>query len=81
MTLYAFIGIAVTSATVVIYGTAISDPVQLLSRFHSPIAVVISLIRDLSWPHSTSTLERMSFRQRTTFPICGPGKSASELAE
>jgi len=42
--LYAFIGIAVTSATVVIYGTAISDPVQLLSRFHSPVAVVISLI-------------------------------------
>src|SRR6202051_3550903 len=44
MTLYAFIGIAVTSATVVIYGTAISDPVQLLNRFHSPVAVVISLI-------------------------------------
>src|SRR5579863_10366750 len=44
MTLYAFVGIAVTSATVVIYGTAISDPVQLLSRFHSPVAVVISLI-------------------------------------
>lgn len=44
MTLYAFIGIAVTSATVIIYGTAISDPVQLLSRFHSPVAVVISLI-------------------------------------
>jgi NCS1 family nucleobase:cation symporter-1 len=44
MTLYAFIGIAVTSATVVIYGTAIWDPVQLLSRFHSPVAVVISLI-------------------------------------
>src|SRR3989449_174578 len=44
MTLYAFIGIVVTSATVVIYGTAIWDPVQLLSRFHSPAAVVISLI-------------------------------------
>jgi nucleobase:cation symporter-1, NCS1 family len=43
MTLYAFIGIAVTSATVVIYGTAIWDPVQLLSRFHSPVAVIISL--------------------------------------
>ncbi len=37
-------GIVVTSATVVIYGTAIWDPVQLLSRFHSPVAVVISLI-------------------------------------
>src|SRR3984957_11115891 len=44
MTLYAFIGIAVTSATVVIYGTAIWVPVQLLSWFHSPVAVVISLI-------------------------------------
>jgi nucleobase:cation symporter-1, NCS1 family len=44
MTLYAFVGIVVTSATVVIYGTAIWDPVQLLSRFHSPVAVVISLI-------------------------------------
>jgi NCS1 family nucleobase:cation symporter-1 len=44
MTLYSLIGILVTSATVVIYGTAIWDPVQLLSRFHSPVAVVISLL-------------------------------------
>jgi len=44
MTFYAFIGIAVTSATVMIYGTAIWDPVQLLSRFRSPLAVVIALI-------------------------------------
>ena len=44
MTLYSFIGVAVTSATVVIYGAAIWDPVQLLSRFHSPVAVVISLL-------------------------------------
>jgi len=44
MTLYSFIGVAVTSATVIIYGTAIWDPVQLLSRFHSPVAVIISLL-------------------------------------
>jgi NCS1 family nucleobase:cation symporter-1 len=44
MTLYSLIGILVTSATVVIYGTAIWDPVQLLSRFRSPVAVVISLL-------------------------------------
>jgi NCS1 family nucleobase:cation symporter-1 len=44
MTLYSLIGILVTSATVVIYGTAIWDPVQLLSRFHSPLAAVISLL-------------------------------------
>jgi nucleobase:cation symporter-1, NCS1 family len=44
MTLYSFIGVAVTSATVVIYGSAIWDPVQLLSRMHSPLAVIISLL-------------------------------------
>ena len=44
MTLYSFIGVAVTSATVVIYGSAIWDPVQLLARFNSPVAVVISLL-------------------------------------
>src|SRR5205807_2829013 len=44
MTLYSFIGVAVTSATVVIYGTSIWDPVQLLSRFHSPVAVIISFL-------------------------------------
>src|SRR5215467_13862966 len=44
MTLYSFIGVAVTSATVVIYGSAIWDPVHLLSRFHSPVAVIISLL-------------------------------------
>jgi NCS1 family nucleobase:cation symporter-1 len=44
MALYSFIGIAVTSATVVIYGGAIWDPVKLLSRFHSPLAVVLALL-------------------------------------
>ena len=44
MALYSFIGIAVTSATEIIYGTAIWDPVQLLSRFHSRFAVVLALL-------------------------------------
>src|SRR5512133_2847596 len=44
MTLYSFIGVAVTSATVVIYGAATWDPIQLLGRMHSPIAVVIALL-------------------------------------
>jgi NCS1 family nucleobase:cation symporter-1 len=44
MTLYSLVGVLVTSATVVIYGSAIWDPVQLLSRFHSRLAVVVSLI-------------------------------------
>jgi NCS1 family nucleobase:cation symporter-1 len=44
MGLYSFIGVAVTSATIVIYGKAIWDPVVLLSRFESPVLHVIGLI-------------------------------------
>jgi NCS1 family nucleobase:cation symporter-1 len=43
MTLYAFIGVAVTSATVVIFGTAIWDPVQLLGRFSNPLIIAFSV--------------------------------------
>jgi NCS1 family nucleobase:cation symporter-1 len=44
MVLFSFIGIAVTSATVIIFGEAIRDPVALLSRFESPVVVAISLV-------------------------------------
>jgi NCS1 family nucleobase:cation symporter-1 len=44
MTFYAFIGIAVTSATVVVFGHAIWDPVQVLSRMGSPWAVVVAMV-------------------------------------
>jgi NCS1 family nucleobase:cation symporter-1 len=44
MILFSFIGIAVTSATVIIFGEAIWDPVSLLSRFDSPLVVAISLV-------------------------------------
>jgi NCS1 family nucleobase:cation symporter-1 len=45
MTAFAFIGVAVTSATVLIYGKAISDPVVLLQKFGSlPIMVFGTLI-------------------------------------
>ncbi len=43
MTLYAFIGITVTSASVLIFGEAIWDPVLLLGRFQSPFVVGFAL--------------------------------------
>ena len=43
MALFAFIGVAVTSATVVIFGEAIWDPVQLLGKMGG-FAVVIALV-------------------------------------
>lgn len=44
MVLFAFIGVAVTSATVVIYGEAIWDPVLLVRRFDSPVIVFASMV-------------------------------------
>ena len=44
MTAFAFIGVAVTSATVVVYGEAIWDPVQLLTRIGSPTVIVLGAL-------------------------------------
>ncbi len=44
MALFAFIGIAVTSATAVIYGDAIWDPVVVLSKFQNPVVLVVAML-------------------------------------
>jgi len=44
MALYSFIGVAVTSATKIIYGEIIWDPVDVLTRFTSPVLLVIAML-------------------------------------
>jgi NCS1 family nucleobase:cation symporter-1 len=44
MALYSFIGVAVTSATTVIYGQTIWDPVDVLTRFKNPVVLVIAMV-------------------------------------
>ena len=44
MTLYSFIGVAVTSASVVLFGEAIWDPVVLLGRFNEPVIASVALV-------------------------------------
>ncbi|MFV8756543.1 NCS1 family nucleobase:cation symporter-1 [Nannocystaceae bacterium ST9] len=44
MTLFAFIGVAVTSATSVIFGETIWNPTDLVGRLDGPIAVVLALL-------------------------------------
>src|SRR5256884_6768644 len=44
MTFYSFIGVAVTSASVVLFGRPIWDPVELLGEFHQPLVAFIALI-------------------------------------
>ena len=43
MGLFSFIGVAVTSATVRIYGESIWDPVVLLSKFRDPVVLALAM--------------------------------------
>ena len=43
MSVFAAMGVMITSATVLIYGQAIWDPVQLVGKFKAPIVVAISM--------------------------------------
>jgi NCS1 family nucleobase:cation symporter-1 len=44
MGLYSFIGVAVTSATAVIYGETVWDPVDLLARFRNPAVLTLAML-------------------------------------
>jgi NCS1 family nucleobase:cation symporter-1 len=43
MSVFAAMGVMITSATVIIYGEAIWDPVKLVGRFQQPVVVAISM--------------------------------------
>ncbi len=44
MALFSFIGIAVTSATAVIYGATIWDPILVLSKFKNPLVLIVAML-------------------------------------
>ncbi|MEO7932975.1 MAG: NCS1 family nucleobase:cation symporter-1 [Chthoniobacterales bacterium] len=44
MALYSFIGVAVTSATMIIFGKTIWDPVDVLTRFTNPVVLVLAML-------------------------------------
>jgi NCS1 family nucleobase:cation symporter-1 len=43
MSLFAAMGVMITSATAIIYGESIWDPVQLVGRFSSPVIIAVSM--------------------------------------
>jgi NCS1 family nucleobase:cation symporter-1 len=44
MALYSFIGVAVTSATTIIYGKTIWDPTDVLTRFTNPAVLIVAML-------------------------------------
>src|SRR4030095_2835733 len=44
MALYSFIGVGVTSASAIIYGQTIWDPVDVLTRFTNPVLLVVAML-------------------------------------
>ena len=71
MALYSFIGVAVTSATVVIYGRTIWDPVDLLAKFRDPIVLTVAMLLPLclSDPGDEHRRQRRQPRQRFRPPV------------
>jgi NCS1 family nucleobase:cation symporter-1 len=69
MTLFAFIGVAVTSATIVIFGEAIWDPVVLVRRFDSPLLVFFAMVAVVIATLSTNAAAN----------VVGPANSFSNL--
>src|SRR3954462_5854271 len=44
MTAFAFVGVAVTSATIVMFGMAIWDPIEVIKRIGSPVVIIIAAV-------------------------------------
>ena len=44
MTIFAFVGVVVTSATAIVFGSTIWDPVELAGKFQSPILVTAAML-------------------------------------
>ncbi len=44
MTVFAFVGVAVTSATLLVFGQAIWDPVALIARIGSPLVIILGAL-------------------------------------
>ena len=44
MTAFAFIGVAVTSATIVVFGEAIWDPIALIARIGTPAVIIVGAL-------------------------------------
>jgi nucleobase:cation symporter-1, NCS1 family len=44
MVLYSFVGVVATSASVVVFGEAIWDPVKLIAKFNHPLLSIIALV-------------------------------------
>jgi NCS1 family nucleobase:cation symporter-1 len=44
MALYSFIGVAVTSATTIIFGETLWNPVDVLTRFESPVILITAMV-------------------------------------
>ena len=74
MPLFAFIGVAVTSATVILYGTAVWNPIELIGRLtverNSPLLGVVALLAILVATLTTSIAAN----------IVGPANSITNLA-
>ncbi|GFR47711.1 hypothetical protein Agub_g9465, partial [Astrephomene gubernaculifera] len=71
MCLFTFLGLAVTSATVVIFGQPVADPVALLGRMHGLGPICLALF-GLMWATLTTNIAANVVAPANAFVNCAP---------
>jgi hypothetical protein len=81
MALFSFVGLAVTSASVVIYGHPIVDPVELLGRIRQPAAICVALFGLVLATLTTNIAANVVRARGPALPACRfPSAGGSILA-
>ncbi|MFQ5704678.1 MAG: NCS1 family nucleobase:cation symporter-1 [Gemmatimonadales bacterium] len=78
MALFAFIGAVVTNATLAIFGTRISDPIELLSRVGGPFTVAIAML-GLTIATLTTNIAANVVAPANGFSNLAPGKVSFKM--
>lgn len=73
MALYSFIGVAVTSATTIIYGMTIWDLVDVLMRFKNPVVLVVAMVALCIATLATNTVIALDVASSAGFAERHPG--------
>jgi hypothetical protein len=76
MTLYSFIGVVVTSASALLFGEAIRDPVVLIGRFNQPVVALVALVAILLATLNTNVAANDNVRPKVQKIVGGRHQSS-----
>ena len=80
MAFYSFIGVAVTSATAIIFGHTIWNPLDVLAQFRNPAVLIVAMVALVHRDPRDKHRRQRRLARRTTSPTSPRGASPSASA-